>query len=302
MVRAICFSLIVLITSGLFAQTCTTYAIVDPFDGKTNRGIDDLKAADFEARAGGHPLPIVGVTQSLNNRVLVLLQLSNSAEKQEMQNEARKIGDLVRYAPAGRAIAFGVFAEKAVISSDFSTDPQKRAAAIDDVVARAAELAGKTSALYDSLHEAIGVFGPRQPGDTILLMSDGKDITSKRNPGDLEKEFLANGVRLLVVIEAIPTMGAKTTMRGTRFALPTPELKSLSTRTGGAYKYFETGGMLDFAWAGYMLGLQIPNSWDKPKDWQIQVKDSMGKVDKKAMVYAPAKLAPCAIATSTAAR
>jgi len=300
MLRFLC-TLTFFIASSLLAQNCTTYAVVDPFNGKTYRGIDDLKAANFEARAGGHTLPIVSATQNLNNRVLVLLQLSNSAEKQEMQNEARKIGDLVRYAPAGRAIAFGVFAEKAVISSDFSTDPQKRAAAIDDVVARAAQLAGKTSALYDSLHEGIVAFGPHQPGDTILLMSDGKDITSKRNLGDLEKEFLANGVRLLVVIEAIPTMGPKTTMAGTRFALPTPELKSLSSRTGGAYRYFETGAMLDFAWAGYMLGLQIPAAWDKPKDWQLQVKDSNGKIDKAALVYAPAKLASCGNTTSTAA-
>jgi len=300
MLRLLC-TFAFFIASSLLAQNCTTYAVVDPFDGKTNRGMDDLKAADFEARAGGHPVPVLSAAQNFNNRVLVLLQLSNGAEKQEMQNEARKIGDMVRYAPAGRAIGFGVFAEKAVISSDFSTDPQKRAAAIDDVVARAAQLAGKTSALYDGLHEGIVAFGPRQPGDTILLMSDGKDTTSKRNPGDLEKEFLANGVRLLVVIEAIPTMGAKTTMRGTRFALPTPELKSLSSRTGGAYRYFETGPMLDFAWAGYMLGLEIPATWDKPKEWQLQVKGPNGKIDKTALVYAPAKLASCGNAISAAA-
>jgi hypothetical protein len=300
MLRAVC-TIVFFIASSLFAQNCTTYAVVDPFNGKTNRGIDNLKAEDFEAKAGGHTVPIVSATQNLNNRVLVLLQLSNSAEKQDMQNEARKIGDLVRYAPAGRAIAFGVFSEKAVISSDFSTDPQKRAAALDDVVARAAQLAGKTSALYDSLHGGIAAFGAHQPGDTILLMSDGKDITSKRNPGDLEKEFLANGVRLLVVIEAIPMMGPKTTLAGTRFALPTPALKSLSSRTGGAYRYFETGALLDFAWAGYMLGLQIPATWDKPKEWQLQVKDSNGKIDKTALVYAPAKLASCGNTASAAA-
>ena len=301
MLRALCI-LAFFVAPSLFAQNCSTYAVVDPFDGKTNRGIDDLKTENFEARAGSLSLPIVAATQNFNSRVLVLLQVSNSPDKQEMQEQGKKIVELSRNAPAGRPIAFGLFAEKAFISSDFSVYPQKRAAAIGELLVQAVQLPGKASALYDSLHEAIAAFGAHQPGDTILLMSDGKDISSKRNPSDLEKEFLANGIRLLVVIEAPPRMGPKTSMSGARFVAPTPELKSLSSRTGGAYRYFETGAMLDFAWAGYLLDIQIPVAWDKPKEWQLQVKDSSGKIDKKALVYAPLKLAPCGNHTSAAAR
>jgi hypothetical protein len=292
MLRVFC-ALTFFIASSLFAQNCSTYAIVDPFDGKTGRGIDGLKAESFEAKAGSLSLSIHSVVQNFNNRVLVLLQLSNNPAKDEMQAQARKIADLVRSAPAGRPIAFGVFAEKAIINSDFSGDLQKRAADVDDILTRATQLAGKNAALYDSLHEGLAAFGARQPGDTILLMADGKDVSSKRNPTDLEKEFLANGTRLLVIIEAVPTMGPRNSMSGARFALPTPALKSLSSRTGGAYRYFETGLMLDFASAGYLLDIQVPAVWDKPKEWQLQLKDSSGKTDKKALLYFPWKLAPC---------
>ena len=54
MVRTVCFlALIVLSSATVFAQTCTTYVVVDPFDGKTRHGIDGLKAEDFEARSFG---------------------------------------------------------------------------------------------------------------------------------------------------------------------------------------------------------------------------------------------------------
>ena len=75
MVRTVCFlALIVLSSATVFAQTCTTYVVVDPFDGKTRHGIDGLKAEDFEARMGSASLPVVSATQSFNNRVLVLVE------------------------------------------------------------------------------------------------------------------------------------------------------------------------------------------------------------------------------------
>ena len=59
--------------------------------------------------------------------------------------------------------------------------------------------------------------------------------------------------------------------------------------------------LLDFAWAGYMLGIQLPNAWDKPKEWQLRLKDPNGKTNKKALVVFPQHLVPCA-ATVTAVR
>jgi hypothetical protein len=300
MLRAFCI-LVFFVAGSLFAQNCSTYAVVDPFDGKTHRGIDGLKAESFEARAGSISLPIVSAAQNFNSRVLVLLQIGNSPEQTKMQAEARVIADVVRAAPAGRPIAFGLFAEKTFLSHDFAVDPKKRAAAVDEVLIQATQLPGKTSAVYDSLHEAIAAFGPHQPGDTILLMGDGVDHSSKRNPTDLKKEFLASGTRLLVVIEPDVTPTVANTMAGYHIKKVAPDLKFLSSVTGGAFRYSEAGHILDFAWAGYMLEIQVPAKWDTPKEWELRVKDSSGKIDKNAFLYFPLKLAPCGSLTASKA-
>ena len=306
MVRTTCFSLILLATSGLFAQNCTTYAVVNTFDGKTGQGIDDLQAGNFQAKAGSISLPVVSAAQNFDNRVLVLLQKSVSPDKPKMQEQMLEIADLVRQAPAGRAVAFGVFAEKAFISSEFSAGPEKRAVAVDAILAQAAQLPGKTSTVYDSLHQALAAFGPHQPGDTILLMSDGVDHTSKRNPSDLTKEFTEKGVRLLVIVQSgLPVNFANYFPENHpeyQKEFLAPELKTLSKQTGGAYRYFEAGKILEFAWAGYLLGIKVPADWNGPKEWQLTLKDASGKIDKKAFLLFPQKLTPCDNAVTAAVR
>jgi len=291
MLRAV-FIWIAFAASAL-AQNCSTYAVVDAFNSKTTLSINGLKDANFEAKAGSLLLPIVSAAQDFNSRVLVLLQIGASPEQEEMQVEARRIADMVRDAPYGRPVGFGVFAEKTFISREFPTDPKKRAAAVNEVLAQAGQLRGKTSAVYDSLHEALAAFGPHRPGDTILLMGDGVDYSSKRNPTDLEKEFLASGTRLMVVIEPDVRPVQRDTVAKVHRREVAPGLKFLSGISGGAFRYRDAGFFLDFIWSGYLLEVQIPANWDKPKEWQLRLKDSSGKIDKNAFFFAPLKLAPC---------
>ena len=172
MVRTICFSLILLAASSLFAQNCTTYAVVNAFDSKTTLGIDHLQPQDFVAKSGLVALPVTSAKQHFNNRVLILVEISTRPERPELHTLARKIGDVVRDAPTGRPVAFGVFSEKAILTSGFFTEPAKRAPAIDDVLTQAAQLPGRFPAVFDSLDQALAVFGAHEPGDTIVLLGD----------------------------------------------------------------------------------------------------------------------------------
>jgi hypothetical protein len=300
MVRAICLSLILLTTSGLLAQNCTTYVLIEPFNTKTGQGIDGLTAESFQALMGNDSLPVVSATQNFNNRVLVLTESTGSADNKEVGMLVRAIADKARRAPTGRPIAFGAFAEEAVIGKDFLTDPQKRSSDIDEVLAQAARLPGKYVSLFDSLHQAIAVFGPHQPGDTILLMTDGHDNKSKRNLNDMEKEFAASGTRLLVVIRPKFTPTGVYADFKQHAREENLSLKILSSRTGGAYTSFRNDRFLEFAWAGYLLGIQAPAALDRPKEWKLQIKNSNGKIDKDAFLYSPWKLTPCGPVTTAA--
>ena len=57
----------------------------------------------------------------------------------------------------------------------------------------------RESRLWDALHQALALFGPHQPGDTILLVGDPYDDASHHTAGDIEKEFIARGTRLFMM-------------------------------------------------------------------------------------------------------
>ncbi|HEY2390618.1 MAG TPA: hypothetical protein VGK22_05550 [Candidatus Angelobacter sp.] len=288
MIRAFFFFLFVFTASALFAQNCTAYVLVDPFDTKTGMGIDNLTAENFSAKIDGLSLPIVSATQRFNNRLLVLIEVRGNTDPKQMEPT---IQGIVGRAPAGRPIAFGVFSEEAFISEEFSDDHKRRSAAIHELVTKAAQLPGKDSALFDSLHQAIAAFGPHQPGDTILLVTEGKDYTSKRSPTDLTKEFAASGTRLLVVIEPNPNPANRDFAQHSRES--DRALKLLTSSTGGAYKEQSYGRILEFAWAGYILGIQIPNTLNNPKEWKLELKNTNGRTNKHSFLYFPWKLRPC---------
>lgn len=296
MTRAALF-LIIFVASAAFAQNCTTYVVVDPFDGKTTKGIDNLQAQNFVAKSGRLALPVISARQDFNNRVLVLLQAGGRTPQKQAQ--VREIADLVRKAPSGRQIAFGMFAETTFISSDFFSDPEKRAAAVDEILAQGAQLRGRHMALYDSLHQALVVFGPHQPGDTILLLTESDDSHSKhKNIDELTNEFVASGTRIMVMTQ--------TTLKGSveeYLMTPLPHflrLALLIQRTGGILTRYNFEGLMEFARAGYMLGIEIPATWNKPKEWHLMLKDPSGGVDQKAFLFFPWKLTPCGSLTASA--
>src|SRR5258708_5995512 len=180
------------------AQQCTRYVMMNAFDEKAHQPIDGLKASDFMAKLDGRPVAIAGVTQKFNNRVLVLIEAKMQKGYPGVTGLAENVTQQARNAPDGRSIAFGAFGRHALLTDGFLSEKSARASAIDDVMARQQPLEAK-SGLYDALHEALLLFGDHQPGDTILLVSDGHDSKSTISSGEITRELLTSGVRLNIV-------------------------------------------------------------------------------------------------------
>lgn len=292
-----CFGFFLLLfSSWTFAQECTRYMIVDVFDEKTTRGVDNLKVTDFMAKLDGQAIPMVSATQSFNNRILVLMETTGFAEYPEIARVVRDVAKMAGEAPAGRQIAFGVFSERSVFTSAFLANPQSRAKAIDAVMAHEPSI-GRQVALFDSLHEALLMFGEHQPGDTILLISDGYDNSSKKSGSDLSKELIASGVRLITAIRERSHIVGRDFKGIAREA--TYDLKIMTSRTGGAYRRGANEHSLEFAWSGYMIGVRMPAGLTKPKPLKLEIRDASGKPSKKAMLFHPFELAPCASSVAT---
>jgi hypothetical protein len=281
-------------SSCAVAQSCTSYVFA-PVYAHITEYVGDLSAGDFEARMGNTVLPVRSATQDFSNRLLVLLEVD------EVYGDSKVVGDvldlvprLVREAPEGRRIAFGIYARKAVFSEHFSADPKERIREVNDVIEQA-DTMGKDVAMYDSLHQALQLFGPHQPGDTVLLIADPYDNNSRRSRSDIMHEFAASGTRFAVMVRQ------PLTRVGRDFPMKNHEgerdfFGQLSLLTGGYYTDFKAH-LLDAAWMGYTLAVELPRGLRKPAKWKLRLRNATAH--EHAKVIYPEKIPPCSASENT---
>jgi len=170
-IRLLCI-LFLVFSSYARAQQCTTSVLVNAFDARTKASLPGLRASDFAASVGRDAITIASARPVFNNRVLVLQDVSGYKNDSSRGALLQGTVDYLEEAPTGMPVMFGAFADRAVFTADFSSDPESMASAAKLTVPRAASLAGKSN-LANALHEALRKFGQHRPGDTILLISDG---------------------------------------------------------------------------------------------------------------------------------
>jgi len=284
------FLLLAATARGLAAQECTNTVLVSFYDQLTTNEIQTLNPDDIEARMAGSSLPILSFSRDFDNRLLILLETDGAAKSEKLGDLVEMVTRQARSAPEGKPVAFGIFAQKAVFSKGFFPDPQKRTAAVNDVIEEAGSL-GKRVALWDSLHEALAQFGPHQPGDTVLLIGDPYDDISHHTAEDVEKEFLSHGTRFFMMRR----MHASRVDRD--FTWSTHELEKIvlermTQETGGLLSEY-VPSLIRFAWAGYMIKLQLPPGMEKPHHWKVQFRGTAVRAHRKTNFYYPALLPPC---------
>ena len=292
--RCILSSALLLFSSWAIGQNCTSYTVVNALDRKTLEDIENLQPDDFVSKVDKAPAPVVSINPDFNNRVLVLLEIDGT-KSDKIEEVVSLATRLAREAPDGKPLAFGIFAKRSLFTKGFNADSKTRAAEISAVIEDAPTL-GKRVALYDALHNALTVFGPHQPGDTILLIVDGFDDASNRAGSEVEKQFVTTGTRLLVELRQQPSH-----VTG-NFLWKPPEhdrelLERMSTRSGGAYTMF-SAHLFAFPWRGYMVGVSIPEGSHRSRKWKLRLGETVAMTHKRTEIFYPERLPSC---TSTVA-
>lgn len=298
--RQILWVSLLLLLSSLFAvgQNCTTYIVVGAFDRHSGDDIDDLKPSDFQARMSGASLSVVSAAQNFSSRLVILMETDGADRSVKLEDVENLATRLARELPQGKPVAFGAFAKRAVFTRGFSSDQQERSTAINEIREEANTL-GKEVSLFDSLHQALELFGPHRPGDTILLIADPYDDNSRHSASDIEKELLRSGTRLLVMLRQNLSRVSRDFLwkshdREKQF------FTDMTAKTGGAYTEFNAHFLATFAWRGYMLGVQLPDNVSKPHKWKLQLRGAAAESYRRPNLYYPEQLAPCAAERTTA--
>lgn len=281
---------VLLLSSAAAAQECTTTVLASFYDQLTKNEIETLKTDDLEVKIDGKKLPVMSASRDFNNRLLILLETEGSAKNDKLADLVSTVTRQARQAPEGKPVAFGVFAEKASFTKGFSSEPEMRTAAVNEIVEGAPPL-GKRVALWDALHQALAVFGPHQPGDTILLVGDPYDDSSHRSPDSVEKEFIASGTRLFMMRR---THGSRVDRD---FLWSTHELEKIilarmTQETGGLLSEY-VASLIRFAWAGYLLEIKLPPGVSKPHKWKVEFRGPAAATHRKTNFYYPARFPSC---------
>jgi len=295
------FLWIILASCPAICQECSAYVVIDPFDAVSHIGIDGLQVADFEAKMDNALLPIANARQAFNSRVLIMVQANGSAEDPEVMKLVHTVAELARQASPLHPVAFGIYGERVVFTKGFIGNWDERRPAIDGVLQQINSI-GKYGAVFDALHEGLALFGQPEPGDTVVLVGDGHDVKSHKNDRDLEKEFAEHHARLLATVFTREVAEIHDLNRITKIERRMGEtfaLHELASFTGGAYTRGLTPTLVDFAWAGYLLEVKLPNNMDKLRSWKLQLRGEAAKAHKNAVIYQPFKLAPCGAMTAS---
>jgi Mg-chelatase subunit ChlD len=169
---------------------------------------------------------------------------------------------------------------------------------------------GGQTALFDTLIQAVGMFGEPQPGDAIFLISDGADNRSQAHRHDVKKLLLERGVRLFSFVPFDLVFPAEESKIG-----PAP-LADLSYEAGGrsfslerrssvsrwddseqalAREYEMGKYMYVLAASSYYLTVDVKRAIQKPATLKLKIVDSDGEAMHDVKFLYPQELMPCPV-------
>jgi hypothetical protein len=285
-----------LLATSLLGQECTSTVLVSFYDQLTTAEIETLKPEDIDAHIGSASVPVLSASRDFHNRLLILVEMDGATKSEKVENVVETVTQQARTAPEGKPVAFGIYSERALFTKDFQPDPEARTKAVNAVIEEQGSL-GKHVALWDALHQALAMFGPHQPGDTILLIGEPYDDASHHSAGDIEKELIAHGTRLFMMRRAHASRVDRDFM-WTSHDLEKSTLERLTQETGGLISEY-VPSLIRFAWAGYLLELKLPPGMNKPKKWKVKFRGNAAVAHHKTNFYYPALLPPCQTASAS---
>jgi hypothetical protein len=278
--------------AGQASQACTSYVLVSAFDHKTGENIQNLTAGDFQAKLGKSEADIVSATQPENDRLLILLE-TDGTSNEKIEDLVGSAIRLARETPEGKPVAFGVFVKRWVFTKGFETEPKRRTAAISEVAEEESNL-GQQVHLYDALLQGLAIFGAHQPGDAVLVITDGYDDGSDHSGEEVEKEYVKSGTRLFVLLRRAPShVGGNYMWRSPERMIH--QVEKMSASTGGTYTMFSSKDFT-YPWQGYKLGIRLPETTAAHRKLNLRLQGMAAVTYRHPHLHYPERVPACAAA------
>jgi hypothetical protein len=280
--------------------------------------VTGITADRLQAKLGSVRVPITRVERMENFRVLILFDTSGSMEPSDEPFTRRRkalalvnstLDELVSEMPPGAKIEYGMFDNYAVFGPEFTASLEELRKSLDELNNHRKRRGPKHTALYDALGDSLARFDPPQPGDSVLIVTDGMDNESHLRPGKVQVEAARKGVRVFSIL----MKSHEPDYDGSGLVI-----LDFAERTGGSVHVVD---MTTNSWigdkdpkqerqdlrhfwnnevlSGYLLHFNVPASAKDQRKWMLSVDRLPGQKSKTLAAY-PSRLNACAVATAAA--
>lgn len=316
MIRSLLCALI-LLTVAASGQECTQSFQVSVIDQKSGSFISGLTSTAFSARSGKTSLVLVDLEPVRTRRILVLFDESGSMSETPLHSLSRQgpalrnikqtLAEVLGKLPPGVSVEYGLFNNKAVFGERFLHDSDELQKSMEEVRSRFGKIGVGETALYDALQEGLTRFQTFQPGDSILLVTDGGDNHSKMVEKKLRNAVQAAGVRLLTILfysdeplrpefNAVPDfLDLVASTGGSSINVNTSsnswiDKKAIAANTQAIRSFWYSRVL-----SGYIARVQVPGALKQREKWMLFVnKDANPALQNLLAVY-PNHLNACAL-------
>ena len=279
-----------------------------------------LESNHFRGEFRRKPVDILSAEESPPHRVLLLYDISGSmtADRPVPRLTAERF--LARMPPQV-PMAFLSFASKVHDQIAFQTDRTEMLSRLRNLDSidwdRVRPKGVGKTALFDSLSAAIQMFGNPQPGDAVVIISDGGENASHMTGGKIQAMAKASGIRVFSLVGTSPLVLSSRSPVET--AGPTL-LDEIGRATGGDIWFFDEDELHRFEAPPlheallqkhmaavfatvetlvremngfYVLRILLPGPVEKPHGWKLEVVDPQtGRPDHHLILHYPSQLMP----------
>ena len=281
-----------------------------------------LESNHFRGEFRRKPVDILSAEESPPHRVLLLYDISGSMVNS--RPAARLVAKrFLALMPPQVPLAFLSFALEIHERITFNADRSQLLSQLRTLeVPRRDPHAPKgadDTALFDAVSQAADLFGHAQPGDSIVVITDGGENASRLNKLQIRQKLSDTGLRLFCffVLEPLEEgLSSREELEGNG------QTVELSRTTGGEVYIFNAKEVMHFAqeWPPrerasaqqrleslltpietlvremngfYVLKILLPGPVEKPHGWKLEVVDPQtGKPDHHLVLHYPSQLMP----------
>ena len=194
------------VVAGQSAPTAGTPALLANVPDSHGMAVHDLTKDSFQVKVNGQRAKLFEASYSLApRRIIVLLDMSGSMaggiESKKWQIVREAVDDLLSDTPPDVHIAMLTFSDQVHDVFDFSQTRDSMAAWLKEGATKHGDsrIHGQT-ALFDAMVAARNLFGASRPGDTIYVITDGGDNSSRVRATAARNLLLESGIRLFVFL------------------------------------------------------------------------------------------------------